>query len=82
LLFFAQILPPWASTILFEIYNPKPVPSEDFVANFSNSLGNISELIPVPVSSTDTITEFKSKCFPWFFLSFIISRGGSGKQIV
>jgi hypothetical protein len=46
LLFSAHILPPCASTILFEINNPKPVPVSDFVANFENSLGDISEAIP------------------------------------
>jgi hypothetical protein len=55
LLFSAQILPPWASTMLFEINNPKPVPESDFVANFVNNLGNISESIPVPASLILTI---------------------------
>jgi len=30
--------------------NPSPVPLSDFVANFVNSLGNISGSIPLPVS--------------------------------
>src|SRR6185437_5467953 len=43
LLFSAHILPPRDSTILFEIYNPSPipVPFSDFVANFVKSFGNI-----------------------------------------
>jgi hypothetical protein len=41
-LFLAHILLPCASIILFEINKPKPVPEEDFVANFVNSLGSIS----------------------------------------
>jgi hypothetical protein len=32
------------------MYKPRPVPLSDFVANFSNSRGNISESIPIPVS--------------------------------
>jgi hypothetical protein len=42
--------PPCASIIFLEIYRPNPVPLLDLVANFENSLGNISECIPVPVS--------------------------------
>jgi hypothetical protein len=50
-LFSAHILPPCASTILFDMNNPNPVPPvSDFVVNFVNSLGNISRSIPVPVS--------------------------------
>jgi hypothetical protein len=33
----AQILPPWASTMLFEINKPSPVPDEEFVTNFENN---------------------------------------------
>jgi hypothetical protein len=29
LLFSARILPPWASTMLLQIYNPNPVPEKD-----------------------------------------------------
>ncbi len=36
--------------IFFEMYNPKPVPLSDFVANFSNSRGKTSGSIPFPVS--------------------------------
>jgi hypothetical protein len=32
-LFSAPIIPPWASTIPFEIYNPNPDPVSDLVAN-------------------------------------------------
>ena len=49
-LFSAHIFPSCASTIFFEIYNPKPVPLLDCVTNFVNIFGNISEDIPVPVS--------------------------------
>jgi hypothetical protein len=35
---------------------PNPVPLSDFVANFVNNLGNISESIPVPVSFILTVT--------------------------
>jgi hypothetical protein len=41
--------------MLFEIYNPNPVPVSDFVANFVNNLGIISGSIPVPVSLTLTV---------------------------
>jgi hypothetical protein len=54
-LFSAHIFPPWALIILFEINNPNPVPSKDFVANFENSLGKISESMPVPLSFILTI---------------------------
>jgi hypothetical protein len=36
--------------MLFEINKPSPVPLDDFETNFSNSLGNMSESIPEPVS--------------------------------
>jgi hypothetical protein len=54
--------------MLFEINNPNPVPLSDFVANFVNNLGNISESIPEPVSFTLTI---KNRAFVAidFFLS-------------
>jgi len=54
-LFSAHIFPPWASIMLFEINNPNPVPSKDFVANFENSLGKISQSMPVPLSFILTI---------------------------
>ena len=57
-LFFAHILPPWASIILFEINIPNPVPVCDFVANFVNSLGNICRSIPMPLSFMLTIDRF------------------------
>ena len=44
LLFSAHILPPWASMILLEINNPKPVSSFDFETNIEHNLGNISDL--------------------------------------
>jgi hypothetical protein len=45
-LFSAHILPPCASTILFAINNPRPVPWSNFDANFENNLGSISGCIP------------------------------------
>jgi hypothetical protein len=45
-LFWAHILPPYASIIFFEIKSPKPVPTIDFEVKFVNSLGNISGSIP------------------------------------
>ena len=36
--------------MLFEINKPNPVPLDNFETNFSNSLGNMSESIPEPVS--------------------------------
>ena len=36
--------------MLFDMKRPSPVPVADFVANFVNSLGNISESMPGPVS--------------------------------
>ena len=36
--------------MLFYMKRPSPVPVVDFVANFVNSLGNISESMPRPVS--------------------------------
>jgi hypothetical protein len=41
-LFSANILPPLASIMLFEINNPKPVPLSDVVANFENKRGKMS----------------------------------------
>lgn len=50
-LFSADIFPPWASTKLLEINNPKLTPpASDFVSNFPNNLGNISGSMPVPIS--------------------------------
>jgi hypothetical protein len=49
-LFCAHMLPPCAFTILLQIKRPSPVPAKDFVANFENSLGNISGSIPEPLS--------------------------------
>jgi len=51
-LFSAQILPPWASTMLFEMNNPNPVPVCDLETNFVKSWGIISLSMPVPVSLT------------------------------
>src|SRR5215211_2702507 len=42
--------------MLFEINKPSPVPLDDFETNFSNSLGNMSESIPEPVSLMLTMT--------------------------
>ena len=36
--------------MLFDMKRPSPVLVVDFVANFVNSLGNISESMPAPVS--------------------------------
>ncbi len=36
--------------MLFDMKRPSPVPVVDLVANFVNSLGNISESMPGPVS--------------------------------
>jgi hypothetical protein len=55
-LFAAHIFPPCLSTMFLEIYKPKPVPFSDFVVNFENNLGSISESIPTPVSFTVIIT--------------------------
>ena len=56
LLLLAHIIPPWASIILFDIYNPSPVPEEYFsLANFVNNTGKIAGSIPVPVSFTDML---------------------------
>jgi hypothetical protein len=77
-LFSAHILPPWASTILFEIYNPKPVPLKDFVANFVNSLGNISGSIPTPVSFILTIISFwLLSLLLFFFISIAVSASAT-----
>ena len=38
-LFLAQIFPPWASIMFFDMKRPKPVPWKDFDANFVNNLG-------------------------------------------
>jgi hypothetical protein len=48
-LFLAQIFPPCASIMLFEIYNPKPVPvvfviDNELVQNFEKSLGIITKM--------------------------------------
>jgi hypothetical protein len=37
-----HVFPPCASTIFFEMNNPRPVPISDSVANIVNSLGKIS----------------------------------------
>jgi hypothetical protein len=37
--------------ILFDINNPRPVPSKDFEANFEKSLGISSWSIPIPILS-------------------------------
>src|SRR4029078_2829082 len=59
-LFFAQILPLWASIIFFVMYNPRPIPFSDMVVNLVNNLGNISILMPFPLSLTDITTHFWS----------------------
>src|ERR671910_205306 len=45
-----QILPPCASSILLEMYNPRPTPFCDLVMNLSNNLSFTSKSIPVPRS--------------------------------
>jgi hypothetical protein len=49
-LFSAHILPPCDSMILFDMNKPNPAPFSDFVVNFVNDVGIISEAIPIPVS--------------------------------
>jgi hypothetical protein len=49
LLFSAQMVPPCASIILLEICNPKPIPEDESVLNFSNSFECIFGFIPLPV---------------------------------
>src|SRR5919108_5370539 len=65
-LFSAHILPPCASTMLFEMNNPNPVPVSDLETNFVKSRGNISLSMPVPVSLTLTMNSF-------FLSSFLTS---------
>jgi hypothetical protein len=55
-LFTARILPPWASTIFFDMYKPRPIPISDFVVNFENNFGNMSGSIPSPLSVILTTT--------------------------
>lgn len=50
--------------MFLEMYNPNPVPLSDFVANLVNSLGSISESIPLPVSFIFIIIS-------WLFSLFI-----------
>jgi hypothetical protein len=70
LLLLAPIMPPWASIILLDMKRPSPVPLVvDFVANFANSLGNISGSIPVPVSLILTKTSL------FFERSYLTSIG-------
>ena len=45
----AQILPPWASTMFFEINKPSPVPDEELVTNFKIIASTVGS-IPGPVS--------------------------------
>ena len=62
-------MPPWASIILLDMKRPSPVPPVvvDLVANFVNSLGNISGSIPIPVSLilTKTSLFFFSADYPY-----------------
>jgi hypothetical protein len=64
--------------MFFEINKPNPVPLSDFVANFVNNLGNISESIPDPVSLMLTRTSLLLSFFsttmdivPSSFVNFI-----------
>jgi hypothetical protein len=57
LLFSPHILPPCASIIVLQIYNPKPVPLSVPVVNFVNNLGSMWESMPVPVSLIETMAE-------------------------
>jgi hypothetical protein len=43
------MVPPCASIILLEICNPKPIPEDESVLNFSNSFECIFGFIPLPV---------------------------------
>ena len=36
-LLYPEILPPWASIMIFDINKPSPVPDEEFVTNFENN---------------------------------------------
>ena len=58
LLFSAHILPPCDSITFFDMKRPNPVPPViDFVANFVNSLDNISGCMPVPVSFIQSMSQ-------------------------
>jgi hypothetical protein len=64
--------------MLFEINKPNPVPLDDFETNFSNSLGNMSESIPEPVSMMLTMmTSLLLLLLLSFFLSTTIDIGSS-----
>ena len=71
-LFSAHIFPPWVSIMLFEINKPSPVPLEDFETNFSNSLDNMLESIPKPVSLMLTMTTSLLLLLLSFFFSTTI----------
>jgi hypothetical protein len=49
------------------MYNPNPMPSEELVANFMNSLGKMLASIPLPVSFTSTTTTSPPPSFPSLF---------------
>lgn len=41
-LLYPEILPPWASIMIFDINKPSPVPDEEFVTNFENNFDSIN----------------------------------------
>ena len=55
--------------MLFEINKPSPVPLNDFETNFSNSLENMSESIPEPVSLLTITTSLLLLLLLSFFFS-------------
>jgi hypothetical protein len=61
--------PPWDSTIFFEMYKPRPVPVSDFVANFSNNLGNIWGSITLPSYFIRNTTNFYLSLLLFLLLS-------------
>jgi hypothetical protein len=70
----AHILPPWASTMLFEINKPNPIPllKVEPIANFENKFGKILEGKPMPVSFIFTITSPPLPVFFFFFFSSVV----------
>src|SRR5215217_8328317 len=74
-LFSAQILPPWASTMLFEMNNPNPVPVCDLETNFVKSWGIISTIY--------ACARIFDCCYEFFIIVIILDffygdRNGSG----
>jgi hypothetical protein len=63
--------------MLFDIYNPSPVPRYDFVVNFVNNLGVNSGSMPEPVSftaiTTSSCSSFTAPSFPPLLLSLAVT---------